>query len=365
MSARARDKRASQRGLAGPTSERRGLAGPAGEASSSAEAGVHGNPDGWRGRGWAWLVVLARPLGGDPVLRWIAVWCLLSAAALHAAVAAPHYAEWAVEGWFFVALELAQVGVALALATRPSRLACAAGVVVNAGAVALWALSRTVGTPLGPAAGEVGAIGTVDLVTAMLELVAIGALAILITSRVPAPRRRPSVVRGQVALGGVAVAALVLYAVGGGIGHVEDFEDDTAAASASEEPADGAASAASKPVEGPVGVPLGWAPTGEASLDLAATNTDNEANRFDGDRFDTDTLRVPAGVTTVLRFANAGSQQHNVAVFPVGDPAQRVFTGKTVDPGASIAYPFVAPEPGAYRFQCDLHPWMQGTFTAT
>lgn len=353
MSARARDKRAAQRRRASAT----------GENGSSIRTGVPREPDGRADRGLPRL--LAGPVrADDPVLRWTAVWCLLAAAALHAAVVAPHYAEWALEGWFFVALELTQVVVALALADRPSRLACAAGIGVNAAALVLWALSRTVGVPLGPAAGEVGAIGRVDLVTAVLELVAVVVLTVLVTSRVPAPRRRPLAVRGQAALSGVAVAALVVYAVGGGLGHDEDLDGTAAATASPDDTADVAVSPqASESIEGPVGVPIAEAPAVEASLDLAAT--DGQANRFDGDRFDTDTLRASAGVAAVLRFTNDGSQPHNVALFPADQPTERVFTGETIDPGTSVAYPFDVPEPGAYRFQCDLHPWMQGTFTVT
>lgn len=303
------------------------------------------------------LAALARPLDADdPVLRWTAVWCLLSAAALHAAVAAPHYDEWALEGWFFVALELAQVGLALTLAARPSRLACVAGIVVNAGALLLWGLSRTGGVPLGPAAGEIGAVGRVDLVTVVFELVTVVVLTIVLTLRGQAWHARPLVVRGQVALAAVAVAALAVYAVGGGVGHVDEAGDGSVETAASvEKPAR---------VDEPVGVPLDQAPAAGYGLDVAATAAGNDTNRYDGDRFDTDTLQVPAGASAVVRFTNNGSRRHNLSVSPVGGGAS-VFTGRVIDPGKAVAYPFTTPEPGMYRFQCDLHPWMEGTLRVT
>lgn len=347
MSTRARDKRAAERDRAGHTAEE------ASPARPDSRGGAEGLAAWRRTR----LAVLARPLDADdPVLRWTAVWCLLSAAALHAAVAAPHYDEWALEGWFFVGLELAQVAVALTLAARPSRLVCVAGIAVNAGALLLWAVSRTGGVPLGPAAGEVGAIGRVDLVTAVFELVTIAVLTVVLTLRGQPSHARPLVVGGQVAVAGMAVAALTVYAVGGGVGHIDETADAETQTAASVE---------DERVDEPVGVPTDQAPAAGYGLDVAATAAGNDANRYDGDRFDADTLQVPAGASAVLRFTNDGSQRHNVSVSPVGEEDAPVFTGKVIDPSTTIAYPFTAPEPGTYRFQCDLHPWMEGTLRVT
>lgn len=99
MSRRAREKRAAERGRAEHAAE------VALEQPSPARPDDRGEGKGLAAWARTRLAALARPLEiDDPVLRWIAVWCLLSTAALHAAVPGPHYGEWALEVWFLVGL---------------------------------------------------------------------------------------------------------------------------------------------------------------------------------------------------------------------------------------------------------------------
>lgn len=98
-----------------------------------------------------------------------------AAAGVHAAMAPAHLREQTVLGLFFAAAALAQLAwTALALGTRPRRGLLVAGAVGNTALVALWALTRTVGLPLGllPAPEAVGAW---DLAALVWELVVVGA----------------------------------------------------------------------------------------------------------------------------------------------------------------------------------------------
>jgi hypothetical protein len=59
----------------------------------------------------------------------------------------------------------------------PSRSACLVGIVGNGAMVAVWAVSRTAGLPIGPEPWTPEAIGALDVVATGLELfiVAVGA----------------------------------------------------------------------------------------------------------------------------------------------------------------------------------------------
>src|SRR3712207_6118876 len=71
------------------------------------------------------------------------------AAAIHAAVAAPHFEEYVPFGVLFLVTALAQAAWAVLVLVAPSAPVLAAGVAGNVGVVAAWALSRTTGLPFG------------------------------------------------------------------------------------------------------------------------------------------------------------------------------------------------------------------------
>src|SRR3954451_10946394 len=75
------------------------------------------------------------------------------AAAIHLAVAGPHFAQWWLFGGFFLVLAGVQVALALALWRSVDRRVLAGGAAVNLAAVLLWLVTRTAGLPLGPDAG--------------------------------------------------------------------------------------------------------------------------------------------------------------------------------------------------------------------
>ncbi|NUO91394.1 MAG: hypothetical protein HOQ18_11310 [Dermatophilaceae bacterium] len=101
------------------------------------------------------------------------VGALLGAAVIHVAVVPEHLTEWAAAGLFFIVLAAAQLLLGLAVLVRPTRIVRIASVVVAAGPIVLWFVSRTVGLPLGPEPGVPEALGMSDLVCAVLEAAAV------------------------------------------------------------------------------------------------------------------------------------------------------------------------------------------------
>jgi plastocyanin len=77
-------------------------------------------------------------------------------------------------------------------------------------------------------------------------------------------------------------------------------------------------------------------------------------------QFDPTTATVPQGSTVELTFENRSTTvPHNLTF----DAPINEATATIVDPGASESLEFTAPEPGAYKYVCTLHPGMEGTLT--
>jgi hypothetical protein len=93
-----------------------------------------------------------------------------SAAGVHAAVTPGHAGEGLAVGLFFLLVALAQSAWACAVLLRPERPLLVAGIVLNLGVAAVWALSRTTGIPF-VAAGRPEAVGVLDLAATGWELV--------------------------------------------------------------------------------------------------------------------------------------------------------------------------------------------------
>ena len=106
---------------------------------------------------------------------------LLAAAALHALAATEHAGHWPTASRFFIGLQLAQtwLGLALLLNLR-TRTAARMALVVSVATLALWALSRTVGLPIGPDAGVAEPVERLDLAVALLEILTIAAVPVLL-----------------------------------------------------------------------------------------------------------------------------------------------------------------------------------------
>jgi hypothetical protein len=159
--------------------------------------------------------LVAPPSGhtGAPVGDYVRV-----AAAVLAAVAgavhlgfAPHHMEedWAF-GWFFVAVGALQLAFAVLVLARPRRWVWWAGLLVNLGVIATWALSRTVGLPVGPEALRTEGASGPDLVCTALEvgLVLLAGVVLAAPEPVARPvRDRVGATASVAVLGAVAVVA--------------------------------------------------------------------------------------------------------------------------------------------------------------
>ncbi|WP_240134467.1 hypothetical protein [Streptomyces sp. MUM 178J] len=151
--------------------------------------------------------------------RVVAAFASLGAAAIHFAAAPDHFAEWWAAGLFFYATGAFQAGWAVAALRFSGRVLMGTGLVANAGAAAVWAVSRTAGMPVGPGAGVPEETAAADVTAVVFEVV---------ICLVAAWRLRRSTGRGfaspirAVALAGVsgaAVMGLTVPAVQGALSH--------------------------------------------------------------------------------------------------------------------------------------------------
>ncbi len=95
----------------------------------------------------------------------------LAAASVHYVVMPHHFEEGTIYGCFFAVAATLQVVFGLLTLARPSRPLIAAGLVGNVAVIILWLITRTVGIPLGPAAGSTEAVGGLDVLATMFEII--------------------------------------------------------------------------------------------------------------------------------------------------------------------------------------------------
>jgi hypothetical protein len=141
----------------------------------------------------------------------------LGAAAIHFAVISEHFTEYWVFGVFFAALGWYQAIWAVLYTLRPGRMLGFTALLVNAGTVALWLWTRTVGVPIGPNAGELEPIGAPDVAATVFEAaIVIGLLWYVFARRPASPRASTTSPSRMWLLGGLIVlvtttTALVLF----------------------------------------------------------------------------------------------------------------------------------------------------------
>ena len=127
----------------------------------------------------------------------------VGAGLVHAAAAGTHNGDPTL-AWLFAGTAVAQLAWAILAFTRPTHLLIAAGVVLNLGAFGAWVLSRTVGLA-GPLTA-VEAVGTQDLLAAVLGAVAGGAALVALT-------RRSTIARLNLGAAVLAVALVLALAM--------------------------------------------------------------------------------------------------------------------------------------------------------
>jgi hypothetical protein len=139
---------------------------------------------------------------------------------VHATVVSDHYRGWTSAGLFFLALQLTETVLGLAVLLGWSRRVASAVVACNLVTLGVWALSRTAGLPFGPPGFRAAEpVGAADLACVVLELAAIAfALPHALGRSGPATSTDAgSVRRGAGALALAAVLA-ILAVTGWGLG---------------------------------------------------------------------------------------------------------------------------------------------------
>lgn len=157
------------------------------------------------------------------LLRWSAALLTAAAAAIHFAVTPEHFDEDWVFGVFFVVSAWSQLLWALLVTRSDDRRLLMAGAVGNAAIALVWAASRTTGLPVGPEPGAAEAVGLVDVLATIWELLA--AAAIVLVPRI----HRRSLSQTRVAAFIVALAIVVIPLTSGAIasntGHAPMRQD--------------------------------------------------------------------------------------------------------------------------------------------
>lgn len=119
----------------------------------------------------------------------------LTTALIHAMVMPEHFREWWGYGWFFFVVTLAQTICGTGLVLRAwnigpigafeyiwehhARTFYVAGILGNIAIVVLYGITRTVGMPLGPEAGEIEQFSTLSITSKVLEVALVGCLMLL------------------------------------------------------------------------------------------------------------------------------------------------------------------------------------------
>jgi plastocyanin len=74
--------------------------------------------------------------------------------------------------------------------------------------------------------------------------------------------------------------------------------------------------------------------------------------------FDTGCISISGNGTTRVELRNRDSTGHTFSVYDGND---EVLKGAVTDGGEDRTYRLAGLDPGTYRFQCDIHPSMEGT----
>jgi hypothetical protein len=102
------------------------------------------------------------------------------AGTLHLTVVPEHRAEWWLAGALFTLVGCGQLWWALMVWPGGGSRLLLSGTGLNLAVLAAWFVSRTVGLPFGPHAGAAEAVGAIDLVTAVVEAVAVAAVVLIL-----------------------------------------------------------------------------------------------------------------------------------------------------------------------------------------
>ena len=142
-------------------------------------------------------------------LRWVLAALSLGAGVIHFAVSGEHYdLSWA-HGTFFAVIAWLQLSWAVAVVLRPTRRLLIAGVLLNAGILGVWAVSRVWGIPIGPDAWTPESIAVSDALSSACELGIVAlALAVVVRPAMAQRQLRPAIAVPAVGMAGLGVAVI-------------------------------------------------------------------------------------------------------------------------------------------------------------
>ncbi len=142
-------------------------------------------------------------------LRWLLAALSLGAGVIHLAVSGDHYDLSWMHGTFFAVVGWLQISWAVAVILRPNRRLLTAGVLLNAGVIAVWVMSRVWGVPIGPEAWTPESIALADVLSSGCELgIVVLSLAVLVRPAVAQRELRPAFAVPVVGAAGLAVAVV-------------------------------------------------------------------------------------------------------------------------------------------------------------
>jgi FtsP/CotA-like multicopper oxidase with cupredoxin domain len=248
----------------------------------------------------------------------------LGAATIHFVVAPEHLRKYVPFGLLFLAVGGAQVSLAAEVLARPSRSLALVGGAGSLALVALWAVSRTMGLPIGPVPWTPEDIGLADAICSAMEA---GSTLLFLVLAARPPRRRPHT-GWEVALGTVPSFVLTLALTGGGVAAATS--DMPAAFNAAPAVPGHASTSVARLTEVP----------GAERVDTFTLTA--EVGRIDGQEAWTFNGRVPGPELHV-------TQGDRVRV-PNAEDGVAGLTQDAVPPGRSFTYEFVARDPGTYWY---------------
>ena len=142
-------------------------------------------------------------------LRWLLAALSVGAAFIHFAVSGGHYDISWIHGTFFAVVAWLQIVFAVGVVLRPTRRLLIAGVLLNAGIIGVWAVSRIWGVPVGPDAWTPESITLADSLSSGFEAgIVLLSLAVLVRPALAQHSIRPSFAIGGLGVTGLAVAVI-------------------------------------------------------------------------------------------------------------------------------------------------------------
>ncbi len=152
--------------------------------------------------------------------RRVIAYCLaivsIATAVIHFAVAGSHFQQYWLYGVFMLVVAWLQLLWAIVAIARPSRTLLYGGVILNAGVVAVYVVTRTIGDVIGPGAHSAEQAGFGDVLCTALEAIVVAGCAWLLIARTDHRVGRRHLVMAPAAVGALTATVLSVTLVGGG-----------------------------------------------------------------------------------------------------------------------------------------------------